>query len=390
MDDVQGRLAHRFHRQRDFAAGYSPLYARLFGLVADWLAEEESEDPLIEWLVQAASQRSTFDVTLLLLAGLHQDILVGRREVAALAQYFPTVGGARSCRDEEIGSCLYQALAARQEALTVFMRTARVQTNETARGLCWLLPVCYPGWQAIHLVELGAGAGLNLAADQRHYRLVYNASGTTECIDLGGAVPAQFSVCSEGTFLLPQTTGCPQIRTRIGADIAPVLLRERSDELYLSSFVWGDQPERLKQLYQGVTAIQSIRKSGVPVPLHRVDLPDQLPLFLEEQISSLTDAPVVVFNTYLTTYLHDKGDSLHHHLHTWATGRTQPVLWLQWEPVRQGAKPPAAGWVAWTADLWNQGHHHHWQLAWTHPHGNRIQWLPDWRTWTKYWQIDSR
>ena len=44
MTDYQGRLLHRFQQQREFAAGYSPLYASLFGTVADWLAVR-GDDP---------------------------------------------------------------------------------------------------------------------------------------------------------------------------------------------------------------------------------------------------------------------------------------------------------------------------------------------------------
>ncbi|NLX17803.1 MAG: DUF2332 domain-containing protein [Desulfobulbus sp.] len=390
MADTQSRLARRFRLQHAFTAGYSPLYARLFGIIADWLVEKDGGDPLIKWLTEAATRRSTFDVTLLLLAGLHRDILAGCPDVAALAEYYPTVGGTRSCQDEEIALCLRQALASRQEALTAFLRTARVQTNESARGICWLLPLCYPGWQAVHLVELGAGAGLNLVADQRRYCLACGDPESSDTVELGYGTSPQFSVNSEGVFEPPPVTSCPEIRTRTGADIAPVHLKERSDELYLASFVWGDQPERLDRLYQGVAAIQRISGSGAPVLLHQVDLPDQLPSFLEDKIAPLDNAPVVVFNTYLRTYLRDKGDSLQRHLSFWALKRVQPVLWLQWEPVRDGVQPPDPGWIAWTADLWDHGSHHHWHLAWTHPHGNRIQWLPDWHAWTKYWQMNSR
>jgi hypothetical protein len=99
----------------------------------------------------------------------------------------------------------------------------------------------------------------------------------------------------------------------------------------------------------------------------------------------LQDVPVVLFNTYLITYLLDKGASLRNHINSWAIGHPQPVLWLQWEPPRDKKKPPAFGWVEWTADLWSQGRHHHWQLAWAHPHGNHIQWLPDCHDWADYW-----
>lgn len=385
MDDVQSRLAQRFRKQQTFTAGYSPLYARLFGIIADWLTVKPGSDPLVDWLVQTAAGRSSFDTTLLLLAGLHRDILAGCPEVEALARYFPTVGGTLSCENEEIVASLRRALESRHETLAAFVQTAQVQTNETARGLCWLLPVCYPGWQAIHLVDLGASAGLNLVADQRSYCLICRDRENEGTIHLGSGAPFQFTVTGEGAFQPPLTTICPTIRTRIGGDIAPVLLDTIHDERYLASFVWGDQPERLSVLRQGIAAVHRVHQTDAPIQLHQVNLPHHLPNFLEEQISPLVDAPVVLFNTYLTTYLPDKGASMRHHLAAWAAHQSQPVLWLQWEPPRKGKVAPAFGWVEWTADLWQQGRHHHWHLAWTHPHGSRIRWLPDWLDWVACW-----
>lgn len=385
MNDVQSRLAQRFRKQQAFTAGYSPLYVRLFGVIADWLAAEPGDDPLVDWLVQAATGRSSFDVTLLLLAGLHRDILAGCPEVEALARFYPTSGGTLSPEDETLPDVLREALLSRRVSLAEFVQTAQVQTNETARGLCWLLPVCYPGWPTIHLVDLGASGGLNLVADQRHFRLICQGEGKSEIIELGLGEPVQFSVHGQGAFRPPQSARFPQICSRIGADITPVCLDGIDKEQHLAAFVWGDQSARLSLLRQGIAAVHRINQSDTPLQLHQVDLPEQLPRFLQELLSPLNDAPVVLFNTYLTTYLHDKGASLRNHINVWASMHPQPVLWLQWEPPRNDNKPPAFGWVEWAADLWRQGRHHRWQLAWAHPHGSHIQWLPDWLDWADYW-----
>lgn len=391
MDDVKARLGQRFRKQQAFAAGYSPLYSKLFGLLADWLVAAESFKTLnLDWLVQAARSRSSFDVTLLLLAGLHRDILAGCPEVAPLGRYYSTVGGVLSCDDAELPAALRQALVSRQAALNAFVQTSQVQTNETARGLCWLLPICSTGWPSIHLVDLGASAGLNLAADQRHFRLncshIYQDQENSGSLDLGLGRPVQFTVMSEGRFRRPATGRCPKIVSRTGADRTPLCLKSLANQGHLAAFVWGDQPERLSLLRQGIAALQQVNQSAAPVRLHQVDLPDHLPRFLEEQITPLSGAPVVLYNTYLTTYLHDKGASLRRHLAAWAGHRAHPVLWLQWEPPRSGKVPPALGWVAWTADLWQQERHQHWHLGWTHPHGSRIQWLAGWTDWAGCWQ----
>jgi len=389
MNDFQVRLARRFRKQQEFTAGYSPLYSRLFGILADWLAVGPGEDPLVDWLVRVGRKRSSFDVPLLLLAGVHRDILAGCAEVRDLARYFPSAGGTLPIDAGDIGACLRQAIEARAEVLADFVTTAQVQTNETARGFCWLLPVAFTGWQSLHLVDLGASAGLNLVADQRHYRLTATTNERTS-MDLGQGAPIQFAVTGEGTYYPPSRAGFPAIRSRFGCDLAPVVLRSEREEQTLAAFVWPDQPERMALLRQGIAALHQINRTAVPVHLHRVDLPDNLPRFLAERISPLNDAPVVLFNTYLTTYLRDKGASLRPHLAAWAARHPRPVLWLQWETLWQGPEPPEFGWVGWTADLWQEGRHRHWHLAWTHPHGNRIRWLPDWAAWAAFWRDNCR
>lgn len=386
MDDFQIRLAHRFRKQQEFAAGSSPLYAQLYGILADWMKAEPGRDPLVDWLVRAAAGRSSFDVPLLLLAGLHRDILAGCSEVRDLARYFPSMGGTMSPQEGDIAACLRQAMSARQDQLGAFLRTATVQTNETARGLCWLLPVLYPGWEGVHLVDLGASAGLNLVADQRQYRLIEKNTATI-LLDLGSGAPVQFTVAGDGRFSMPHQTVPPAIYTRTGCDLAPLDLHSAQDEQTLVAFVWGDQLERLDMLRQGIAALHRVNRTTVPVQLHRADLPDHLSRFLEQRISPLTDAPIVFYNTYLTTYLHDKGVSLRPQMAAWALRQPQPVLWLQWETLWQGPKPPDFGWVGWTADLWQNGRHRQWQLAWAQPHGTGFLWLPDMAVWAGFWRL---
>lgn len=386
MDDVQVRLARRFRKQQEFTAGYSPLYSRLFGLVADWLTAPQGSDPLADWLLEVGATRASFAVPLLLLAGLHRDVLAKIPEVAALAQYYPTVGGTLTADDSELAAHFRAAILVRQPHLDHFIRTATVQTNESARGLCWLLPVLSTGWTAIHLVDLGASAGLNLMADQRHYRL-NNECGTHCSCDLGSGAPVQFLVADSGLRPpLPRKHSLPAILSRTGCDLAPFFLTTHEAEQTLASFVWGDQTERLVLLRQGIEALHQAEQTAAPVRLHQVDLPDGLSHFLEQQITPYRDAPTVLYNTYLSTYLHDKGTSMQPQIAAWAAQQTRPVLWLQWETLWHGPQPPDLGEVGWTADLWEDGRHVHWHLAWAHPHGTRIQWLPESADWSAFWK----
>ncbi len=251
------RLAIRFRQQEEFSTGYSPLYALLFRLVADWLeAPGAAADPAVNWLVEAGRGRDSLTVTLLLAAGLHRDVLVGEGRVEDLASYYPSAGGLRFPDEPGFESALRQAIHAQRESLKTFIRSANVQTNETGRGLCWLLPVLSSGWQAVQLVDLGASAGLNLVAERRAYRL-QEAGSERYLADLGTGWPPQFMVRCQGDVDPISRFGfrhVPRITGRIGCDIIPFPLVTEDDALTLEAFIWADQVTRIQRLREGIQA----------------------------------------------------------------------------------------------------------------------------------------
>lgn len=183
------KLRRRFYKQEEFAAGYAPLYARLFGTLVHWF-DNGPGDAVVDWLMDVGDGRSPFDIPLLLAAALHRDVLMGVPEAAALARYYPTAGGRADGQMPAFETGLRSAILARRDAITPFIQSATVQTNETGRGLVWVLPLLLTGWEAVHLVDLGAGAGLNLVADQRAFRLL---DENKELIaDLGLGTPARY------------------------------------------------------------------------------------------------------------------------------------------------------------------------------------------------------
>lgn len=392
--DTRLELARQFRNQARFADGYSPLYADLFAIVAGWLAAGP-DDPVVAWLVDAAAERRPFDVTLLLMAALHRDVLAGEPAAVELGRYFPTAGHGRQATDGAKGDqfaarglqsvsplpdALREAILARRDALGAFIRRANVQTNETGRGLVWLLPVAWLGWPAVHLIELGASAGLNLVAEQRGFRVVDAADPARELLSLGNG-PPQFATLARGAAPILQPPCCPTVLSRAGGDMFPFHLRSREDELTLAAYVWGDQPERLARLREGIAALRAVEKTTAPVTLHPLRLPDELPGFLAAVRPRSIRAPVVLFNTTMTMYLPDRGASMRDLIAAWAAQLDAPVLWLQWEPAWGGPEPPEKEWLAWTADYWPndaQGEAYHQRLAWVHPHGVALQWEPDW------------
>ncbi len=92
--NFQEELAYRFKSQADFAETYSPLYSALFSTIEKWLTPIGHEsNPVALWLLETSQSRNPFDVTLLLMAGLHEAVLAKKPAAAELAQFYPTAQG---------------------------------------------------------------------------------------------------------------------------------------------------------------------------------------------------------------------------------------------------------------------------------------------------------
>ena len=372
----QIKLAKTFRSQETFASDYSLLYATLYGVWADWL-EETTLSPWCQWLLSTAANRAPFDVPLLVAAGVHRLILAAEESAARLAAFYPTAGGQKSVERSLFAQALADVVWHNRESLAPFIQTATVQTNESGRGFAWLWPLHFVPWTAVHLIDLGASAGLNLVADQRAYRLL--AANGQPLHDVGAAWPVQFVVESQNDFPeTPLVSALPEIRARTGCDIAPFHLSDETAALTLASFIWGDQVTRMTRLQEGMSALARVNAGPTAVSLHQVTLPADLPKFLEQQGTLTQATPTLLYNTYMTIYLEDRGQTMRERIGHWASQQPAPVLWLQWEPYWGGPEPPHFGWCAWTADWWQDGNHHFFHLAWVHPHGTQVMWLPGW------------
>ena len=377
------KLLHRFRKQRSFCQQYSPLYAALFCSIGTWL-QEKNDTGL--WLIQAAQSRSSFDIPMLISAGLHYLVLEGKH-AAALAEFFPTAGGDRQPDAQDLKPILQQTVRDNMAFLEQWITTVRVQTNESGRGLGWALPLLYTPWSSVGVVDLGASAGLNLIADKRSFLLTFDIPGF-ENFKLGTVAEEQFALTCRGSWSPPVRQNLPYIGLRMGCDRNPLALANAHDERLLRSFVWADQPLRMQRLDEGIQAFRKCCRTESDIPVHRVDLPEELAAFLDTIQATWPTEPLILFSSYIKNYLPDKGKVLFKIIREWATGQERAILWLQQDlPAADtvASKPPDLGWVLWSADLWQAAEHTSFHLAWCHPHGTQIEWLPGIGQWQRYW-----
>lgn len=392
MPDTRQELQRWFDQQQQFSATYSPLYAALFGTVAGWLGEEPP-GTIAAWLVEAAAGGDLFAATNLLAAGLHRDVLAGVPSSRALSAYYPTAGGtlrAATGAGKLVTAVppFQQALAAailpRRDELRAFLHANTVQTNETGRGLAWLLPAAAAQLERVHLVDLGASAGLNLVADQRHFALQDGHGRHLAALGSGAVDDLAAEISGWPDALAADALYAPDVISRSGGDLRPFHLAGPEDELTLSAFVWADQPARLQRLRRGISVLRMVNSGPAAVRLHAVELPEGLPAFLAEHVRA-DSWPVICYNTYIRMYLPEKGAALRGHIGAWAHGQERPVWWLQWEPPSclEGDLGPATafGWLAWTLDIWQGAQHARHLLGWVHPHGQEVRLAPGFTTW---------
>jgi hypothetical protein len=172
-----------------------------------------------------------------------------------LAQWYPHLAGdeARSV-DAEVFRVFRDYVLERSEWIVEIGRARRTQTNEVGRCaavLPWVASEAaritadagLPAGSPVHLVDVGASAGLNVCLDRFDYD--YG----------GGAVVAARNVASARVTLVCENTGGfalpdapPAIAARIGLDLDPLDATALADAAWLEALVWPEHQERLERL----------------------------------------------------------------------------------------------------------------------------------------------
>jgi hypothetical protein len=294
--------------QRKRLGERSPVYARALAMLPDLL-----EGPPGRYL-SAAWERRTFhapyDRPLLLLAALRADARAegpGHPLHAAFAADPP---------DAETldADALAAALDGKRERLWDALATRGVSTNDTSRAVAWLWPAALAGASGgarpLVLVDVGASAGLNLAADLLS-PIWFDASGDALGVATDVATVA-----------------------RLGLDPAPLDVSREEDVEWLRACVWPEDRDRAARLEASIAAFRTarVRPDGpVLAAVGARNVPGRLDVLSAAQRGAL----VLAYQTIMRDYL-DPAERAEYEdgMRGWLAAQPPgQALWVELEPV---------------------------------------------------------
>jgi hypothetical protein len=316
----RAKLRHAFENPVEFTT--SPLYRSLSRTVA-------ANGQLLDL---AGRGRPGQYPTFLFFGAVHRLLLHGVDH--PLARFYPSVAGAWALSPAGAGPALVSFCQAFEAELAETISTRLVQTNQVQRALGLRLGLAtiardVPG--PVHLIEVGASAGLNLRFDRYGYLVGDHRYGDQ-------ASPVQLSADLYGDAPLPDLDVLPEIASALGVDLSPVDVLDLDARGWLEALVW---PENHRQRAVLAAAVQLA--AADPPPIRAGDAIDVLP-----DIASTLPAgePRVVFHS--ATRMHVPADRLDAFDAAIASlNDTGPLWWLSIEgsadpdlrphPARRGA-----------------------------------------------------
>lgn len=211
-----------------------------------------------------------------------------------LRDYYPIHGGGRPV-DQRLPPLFADFCRRHEPTLREMLATRSTQTNEIRRCFALRLGLSQLGrhWPGpIHLVEIGASAGLNLIFDRYAYHLdgspLPGAEGSSVIISTARRGTGPGELWADDSV---------DVRRRIGLDQQPVNLENPDSRRWLEAFIW---PERTDDLRTLRNAVKAFRETDADVRLVRGDAAADTTAVIAELPG---DEPVAVFTASLLSYL---------------------------------------------------------------------------------------
>lgn len=341
-------MAEACERQAHACAALgSPLYARLLPVVA---ADVRAGGPSWDVLAGHADEPSRRALALRLMAAVHT--LVLERQAPDLALHYPSVGGTATDGAEE---ALLTTIAAHVERLHLAVR-AGCQTNEVGRSAALLpgfLAVARAHGLPLHLLEIGASAGLNLRWDRYRYPTPRGAWGPPDAL-----------LVLDGLLVEPGPLAPPEVEVvgRLGCDPRPVDPTTPAGRTALTASVWPDMTVRHARLRAALA-------EAAATPAHVAA--DSVATWLPDRLAERPDAATtVVFHSIVEQYLGDaEAGARDAALAVAGAAATpaSPLVWLRLEP--DGGQDDLA--CALDATTWPGGATR--RIATAGPHGQDVR-----------------
>jgi hypothetical protein len=268
--------------RRELLANRHAAYHRIVGSLIALLSEDSTGTALLAGFERAWRTRSFpsfFERPLLILAALRADALEeGARHPLHAALAVPTP-------DPDVVTTESLATSLARDRLGVWstLTTRRVQTNDTSRAVSWLWPAFLAGCNGkrrpLALMDMGAGAGLNLIADR---------------------LPPVWSDSATGQPI-PCATDLDTV-ARMGFDVRPLSVQRDDDVLWMRACIWPGETERLARFESAVQVLRATAKAASPPVVERLSaslIPKRLESFAKTHKSALLLANQSLLRGYL-------------------------------------------------------------------------------------------
>jgi hypothetical protein len=209
-----------------------------------------------------------------------------------LAAWYPHLAGADARQPGADAYDVFRSLALDRAADLIDVgATRRTQTNEALRSaaiLPWIAAAAETWGAPIHLVDIGASAGLNLCLD----RFDYDYDGHLIPAAFPSATRLTLRCENRGGFALPERV--PAIASRTGLDLSPIDAADVDATAWLEALVWPEHTDRLARLR---AALDIRRETDVRM------VAGDAAVTLREVEASLPPGPMVVFHTVMAYQL---------------------------------------------------------------------------------------
>ena len=262
-------LQQQFNAVPEFEG--SPLYTALARAVAE-------DDSLLRL---AARCRRGQHPTFLFFAAIHYLLLGGAK--GELAAFYPSVVGESVRPPEDAGPALRSFCRDHGDEIGELLETRLVQTNAVPRSLALRLGFVAIGRRItgpVHLIEVGASAGIHLRFDRFGYALGDRRFGNLRS-------PVQIEAACVGQQPTPDLDAVPPLATTSGIDLHPLAATSPDDRRWLEALVWPDNRREADLLQRALGVVASD-----PPPIRAGDVVDVAPLLAAELPP---DEPRVVF-----------------------------------------------------------------------------------------------